>query len=92
MKESLFKKCLFATGAVAAIGIISFIVVLIESFAREEHTWTKSFLIVGIVFVSLGILMMIGTIVWSSIIEKKNIKNPRQSDEEILAKYRSKKN
>lgn len=91
MKEQTIKKCTIASLCVAGLGLICFIVKLIESFAREAHDWAKTFVILGFVFIGIALIMLLLTAIIGNKLEKKEAQVVKKSDEELLSKYRSKK-
>ena len=91
MKEQTIKKCTIASIIVAGLGLVCFLVKLIESFTREAHKWAKTFVIVGFVFVGVALIILIVTMIMGNQFEKKDSKIEKKSDEELLAKYKSKK-
>ena len=91
MKEQTIKKCVISAMAVAGVGIICFLVKIIESFTREAHDWAKTFLVLGFVFVGLALAMLVVIMVLSNLLEKKVQTVEKKSDEELLTKYKSKK-
>lgn len=91
MKEQTIKKWTIASLAVAGLGIICFIVKLIESFTREAHDWAKTFVILGFVFVGIALIMLVVVMIIGNQVVKKEEQVDKKSDEELLAKYRSKK-
>ncbi len=91
MKEQTIKKCTIASIIVAGLGLVCFLVKLIESFTREAHNWAKIFVILGFVFVGVALIILIVTMIMGNQFEKKDSKIEKKSDEELLAKYKSKK-
>lgn len=91
MKEQTIKKCTIASIIVAGLGLVCFLVKLIESFTREAHDWAKTFVILGFVFVGIALVMLVVTMIVGNQFEKKESQIEKKSDEELLAKYRSKK-
>lgn len=88
MSDKSYKSWLVASISVAAIGVLCFIVKFIELSMREAHAWAQTFVVLGIVFLGVALLMLVAVIICSNILEKKQANKPQQTDEEILAKYR----
>lgn len=91
MKKKCVKATLFASCIFAFAGIICFIVKLIEATMRTEHEWAQTFLTLGFVFLGVALLILVAMVVVDSILQKRN-DNVEISDEQLLEKYKSKKN
>ena len=92
MSNKSFKGWLITSGTFAGAGLICIIVKFVELSMRTEHAWAQSFLIAGLSLIGVALLILIGVIIAGAIIDKKNANKPVVSDEEILAKYKSKGN
>ena len=92
MSNKSFKGWLTTSGIFAGAGLICLIVKFIELGMRTEHAWAQVFLIVGLCLIAVAILILVGVVIAGNVIEKRNEGKPEVTDEDILAKYKSKKN
>lgn len=90
MSKKCYKRWIVSSLTAAIIGIICFIVKIVESTMRTEHEWAQTFLILGFVFVGLALVLLILASIFNAVGEAKKSKNSNGSEEEILAKYKSK--
>ncbi len=92
-EKKLFKALYIATAIIAGVGLICLIIKLVESLMRDvSPAWISTVTTVGIVMLAIALAMLIGIIVLASVLEKKNANNPKKSEEELLAQYKSNKN
>ena len=78
-----------ASGTFAALGVICFIVKFVELTLRTEHKWAETFVVLGIVFLAIAILVL-GVVVLKEVLKNKNTTQSSVSEEELLSKYKSK--
>lgn len=91
MSKKSFKALLITSIIFAVAGVACFIVKLVELTMRTEHEWAKTFVILGFVFLAVALLILVGAVAAENLIENRQAKNPKLSDEELLAKYKTKK-
>jgi putative effector of murein hydrolase LrgA (UPF0299 family) len=58
---------------------------------RTAHDWAKTFVILGFVFLGIALVILCTAVVVETIKEKKSVNKGSESEEELLAKYKSKK-
>lgn len=75
------------------VGAILYIIVICEKLFNKavSPSWVKTLQILGLIGFAVALLVLIGLVVVVSIQEKKTSKVVKASDDEILAKYKSKK-
>ncbi len=93
-KERNVIKAMFIAAAIfAAVGLICFIIKGVEYMMRDvSPKWINTVTIVGIVAFVVAVVILVGIIIFASIVDKENVNHPKKSDEELLAQYKSNKN
>lgn len=92
MNKRNFNKGLIASCVFGGLGVICFIIKLIEFTMRTEHEWAKTFVVLGFVFIGIALIILCAIAGAEVISEKKNGNKDNLDDKELLAKYKSKKN
>lgn len=94
MNNSFLKKCLIATGCVAAVPTLYFLVRLIASLSTSSYlpeVWdVLNWIAIGLY--GLSLLMLIGLIAYSANLERASVKaeEKKVQDQVALKKYQSK--
>ena len=91
MNKRNFKKGFLAACVFGGLGFVCFIVKLIELTMRTEHAWAKTFVVLGFIFVGIALVISCAMAASEAINEKKNANKGIENEEELLAKYKSKK-
>lgn len=78
------------SGIFGGLGVVCFIVKLIEFTMREAHDWANVFEILGFVFLGIALLIVLVVYIIGASIEKKNADKVQISEEELLKQYKSK--
>lgn len=81
------------SGCFGAIGVVLWIIVICEKLfsSAVSPAWVKTLQIIGLIAFAIALLILIAIVVVASIQDKKASKTVQATDEEILAKYKSKK-
>ena len=87
IKAFVITSCVFALA-----GIACFVVKLIEATMRTAHEWSQTFVILGFVFLGVALAILCAMVVIDAINQKSKNNKSDAPDEELLAKYKSKKN
>jgi cell shape-determining protein MreD len=86
VKAFIITSCVFALA-----GIACFVVKLIEATMRTSHDWAQTFVILGFVFLGVALAILCAMVIIDSINQKNKTNTDEVSDDELLAKYKSKK-
>lgn len=75
------------------VGLILWIIVICEKLFNKavSPSWVKTLQVIGLIGFAVALLILICIVVVATIEDKKTSKAVKVSDEEILAKYKSKK-
>ena len=97
MNSKKLKIYYIVAGSFAGLAILYYIVRIIDRLVNENDitgTLLDKLNIVALIFLGIALLMLIGGIFISSTHEKKQekIATSREKDQELLAKYKSRKN
>ena len=92
MSKKCSKALMITSYVFALAGICCFVVKLIEATLRSAHEWAEVFVILGFVFLGVALAIVGALAVVEKINNKKNQGKAEVSDEELLAKYKTKKN
>ena len=90
MSKKSVKALMITSCAFGLAGIACFVVKLIEATMRTAHDWAKTFVILGFVFLGIALVILCTAVVVETIKEKKSENKGSESEEELLAKYKSK--
>ena len=91
MSKKCSKALVITSCAFALAGIVCFVVKLIEATMRTAHDWAQTFVVLGFVFLGIALAILCAMVVIEKINEMKSNKQGEVSDEDLLAKYKSKK-
>ena len=82
------------SGCFGAVGLVLWIIVICEKLFSKavSPSWVKTLQIIGLIAFAVALLILIAIVVVASIEDKKTSKTVKATDEEILSKYKSKKN
>lgn len=82
------------SAAFGGIGLILWIIVICEKLfsTAVSPSWVKVLQVLGLIGFAIALLILIVIVVVATIDEKKTNKAVKVSDEDILAKYKSRKN
>lgn len=80
------------SGVFCGLGVVCFIVKLIELTMREAHAWAEVFEILGFVFLGIALLIVLVVYFIGATLEKKNANKVQVPEEELLKQYKSKSN
>lgn len=82
------------SAAFGGVGAILWIIVICEKLfsSQVSPSWVKTLQILGLIALAIALFILIAIVLVVTIKEKNTSKVVKASDEEILSKYKSKKN
>ena len=87
-------KYLFITsGVFAFVGIVMYAIVIAEKLFNDALSpdWVKTLKVIGLIAFILALVTLILCVVLVAVLDKKNAKTEKKSDEELLDKYKTNK-
>ncbi|MCR5422811.1 MAG: hypothetical protein K6E74_04160 [Bacilli bacterium] len=82
------------SAAFGGVGLVLWIIVICEKLFNSavSPTWVKPMKVWGLIALAIALAILIAIVIVAYVQDKKTSQTVQQSDDEILSKYKSKKN